>query len=144
MDLFSAVHSYFCIGIFKIYFCLCLSFWRRLIVGVDVKSNPGPSSDKRVPVYYSNIRGLNGNLDELAVSGSKYDVLVCPESKVSDRRHLSEPVFLALVVPNRGCRTPLLVPRVWLFMIRKDSAPSDRASWSFPATNPACFTFGVG
>ena len=45
---------------------------------------------RRVQVLYSNIRGLHANLDELDVAGSDYDVLVCTESKVSDRRHLSE------------------------------------------------------
>ena len=49
-------------------------------------------------VLYSNIRGLHANLNELAVSGSGYDVLVCAESKVSNRRHLSE-----LCIPSFGC-----------------------------------------
>ena len=70
-----------------------------LIVCGDIESNPG--SDGRVRVLYSNIRGLHANLDELAVAGSGYDVLVCTESKVSDRRHLSE-----LRIPGFGC--PLL------------------------------------
>ena len=55
-------------------------------------------SDRRVLVLYSNISGLHANLDELAVAGSDYDVLVCAESKVSDRRHLSE-----LRIPYFGC-----------------------------------------
>ena len=54
-------------------------------------------SDKRVRVLFSNIRGLRVNLDELAVAGSDYDVLDCAESKVSDRRRLSE-----LYVPGFG------------------------------------------
>ena len=37
----------------------------------------------------SNIRGLHANLVDLAVAGSDY-ILVCAESKVADRRHLSE------------------------------------------------------
>ena len=41
----------------------------------DVESNPGPSSDKRVRVLYSHIRGIHANLDELATAGSDYDVL---------------------------------------------------------------------
>ena len=40
--------------------------------------------------FGSTICGLHANLDELAVAGSDYDVLSCVESKVSDRRHLSE------------------------------------------------------
>ena len=47
---------------------------------------------------YSNIRGLRANLDTLAVAGSGYAVLVCAESKVSDRHHLSEPC-----IPGFGC-----------------------------------------
>ena len=79
------------------------------------------------------------NWGELAVAGSDYDVLVCAKSKVSDRRHLSE-----LRIPGFGCRTPLLVPRVWLFMLGKDSASSGTASWSVLAMNPVCFVFSVG
>ena len=78
MDLFSAVYSSFCKGIFKIYFFFYLSYWLRLLLIVygDVESNPGPGFDRRVRVLYSNIRGLHANLDELAVPGSDYDVLV--------------------------------------------------------------------
>ena len=77
-----------------------------LIVCGDVELNSGPGSDKKVWVLYSNIRGLHANLDELAVTGPDYDVLVSAESKVSDRCHLSELCINALVAPNRGCRTP--------------------------------------
>ena len=38
------------------------------------------------------------NLDELAVAGSVYYVLVCAESKVSDRSHPTE-----LCIPGFGC-----------------------------------------
>ena len=97
MDLFSAVNSFF-ISIFKI-LLFYLSYLLRLLLIVcgDVKSNPGPGSDKRVRVLYPNIRGIHANLDELALAGSKY-VFVCAESKVSDRRHLSE-----LRIPGFGC-----------------------------------------
>ena len=89
------------------------------------------------------MRGLHVNLGELALAGSDYDVLRCAESKVSDSCHLSELCILALVAPNRGCGTPLLVPRICLFMLGKDSAPSSRASWSVVAMNPVCFVFAV-
>ena len=69
-----------------------------LIVCGDVESNPGPCSGKWVLVICYNIRGLHANLDELAVAGSDYDVLVCAESLVSDRHHLSE-----LCIPGFGC-----------------------------------------
>ena len=74
----------------KINFFFYLCYWSRLqlIVCGDIVSNPGPGSDRRVRVLYYNIRRLHANLDELAVAGSDYDVLVCAKSKVSDRRHL--------------------------------------------------------
>ena len=56
----------------------------------DAESFPGPDSDRRVRFLYSNICGLHANLDELTVAESDNDVVICAESKVSDRRHLSE------------------------------------------------------
>ena len=70
-----------------------------LFVCGDIESNPGSGYDRRVRVLFSNIRGLHANLDELAVAGSGYDVLVCAEDKVSDRHHLSELVLVGL---NKG------------------------------------------
>ena len=61
-----------------------------------VKSSPG--SDMRVRILYSNIPCLHANLDELAEAGSDYDVLLCAESKISDRCHLSE-----LSIHGFGC-----------------------------------------
>ena len=69
-----------------------------LIVCGDIELNPGISSDIRVRVLYSNVRGLHAKLDELAVAGSDYDVLVCAETNISHRRHLSE-----LRIPGFGC-----------------------------------------
>ena len=73
-------------------FFFYFSYWLLLLLIVrgDKKPNPGPGSDRRVRILYYDFRGLHANLDELAVAGSDYDVLVCAESKVSDRRHLSE------------------------------------------------------
>ena len=67
----------------KINFFFYLSYWLRLLLIVcgDIESNPGPGSDRRVRVLYSNIRGLYANLDDLAVAGSDCDVLVCAELK---------------------------------------------------------------
>ena len=70
----------------------------------DVESNPGPGSDKRGCVLYSNIRGLHANLDELAVAGLDFDVLVCAESKVLDRNHLSEIRILGFGRPQQRLR----------------------------------------
>ena len=103
------------------------------------KSYPGPGSDKRVRALYSNIHGLYDNLDELAVAGSDYDVLVCADSKVSDQRHLSESI-----IPGVGCPQEAVELHTWsLFMLGKDSAPSDRASWSVLAMSLVCFVSTV-
>ena len=115
----------------KINFLSYLSYWLRLVLVVcgDIESNPGPGSDRRVRVLYSNIRCLHANLDDLAVAGPDY-VLVCAESKVFYRRHLSE-----LGIPGVGCPQQRLrcgclhlVPRVWIFVLWKDHASSGKAS----------------
>ena len=98
MDLFSAVYSSFCMGNIKINFFYYLSCWLRLLLIVC-----GPGSDKRVQILYSNIRGLHANLDELTAAASDYDVLVCAESKVSDRCHLLELRIPGVGSPNSGC-----------------------------------------
>ena len=59
---------------FFFYHSYCLRF--LLFVCGDVESNSGPRFDNKVRVLYSNIRGLEANLDELAVAGSGYDALV--------------------------------------------------------------------
>ena len=73
---------FFCMDFQKINF-FHLSCWLLLLLIVygDIESNPSPGSDRN-----SNICGLHANLDSLAVAGSDY-VLVCTESKVSERRH---------------------------------------------------------
>ena len=46
-----------------------------------------------------------GNLSDLTVASSKYDVLLCSDTLVSDMRHVSEvlvPVFGRLVLLCRG------------------------------------------
>ena len=70
----------------------------------DIESNLGPGSDRRVRVLDSNIRGLHANLDEYAVAGSDYGVLVCAESKVSDRRHHSELRIPGFYCPQQRLR----------------------------------------
>ena len=87
-------------GIVKMDFFFYLSYWFRLLLIFcgDIETNLCPGSDKRVQVLYSNICGLHANLDESAVAGSDYDVLVCAESKIFDRRYISE-----LRIPGFGC-----------------------------------------
>ena len=74
------------------YACLKLQF-------LDVETSPGPR--RPVPgvcrILCSNVRGLSRNLNNLTVASSQYDLLLCSETLVSDRRHLSE-----LLVPGFG------------------------------------------
>ena len=70
----------------------------------DVETSPGPRL--LVPticrLLCSNMRGLAGNLSDLTVASSQYDILLSLETLVSDMRHVSE-----LLVPGFGC--PLLL-----------------------------------
>ena len=45
----------------------------------------------------SNVRGLAGNLSDLTMASSRYDILMCSETLVSDMDHVSE-----LLVPGFG------------------------------------------
>ena len=73
---------------------------------LDVETNPGPR--RPVPavcrILCSNVRGLAGNLSDLTVASSQYDILLCSETLVSDLRHVSE-----LLVPSFG--RPVLLCR---------------------------------
>ena len=81
------------------YACLRLQF-------PDVETNPGPR--RPVPtvcrLLCSNVWGLAGNLSDLTVASSQYDILLCSETLVSDMRHVSE-----LLVPGLG--RPVLLCR---------------------------------
>ena len=48
-------------------------------------------------VVCSNVRGLAGNLSDLTVASSQYDILLCSETLVSDMRQVSE-----VLVPGFG------------------------------------------
>ena len=75
------------------YICLRLQL-------LDVETNPGPW--RPVPAVYrilcSNVRVLAGNLSDLNVASSQYDILLCSETLVSDMCHVSE-----VLVPSFGC-----------------------------------------
>ena len=75
-----------------IYACLELLF-------PDVETNPDPRSPVpgacRIPC--SNVRGFFKNLSDVTVASSQYDLLLCYETLVSDRRHISE-----FLVPRFG------------------------------------------
>ena len=74
------------------YACLRLRF-------LDTETNPGPR--RHVPtvcrLLCSNVCGLAGNLSDLTVTSSRYDILLCSETLVSDMRHVSK-----LLVPGFG------------------------------------------
>ena len=84
------------------YGCLRLQF-------LDMETNPGPR--RPVPdvcrILCSNVRGLAGNLSELAVASSQYDILLCSETLVSDIRHVSK----VLLVPGFSRRNQVLLCR---------------------------------
>ena len=72
---------------------------------MNVETNPGqrrpvPSVNR---ILCSNVRGLSGNLSDVTVASSQFDILLCSETLVSDTRHVSE-----LLVPRIGRR--LVVP----------------------------------
>ena len=86
--------------LFRIFYaCLRLRF-------LDVEPNPGPR--RPVPdvcrILCSNGRGLAGNLCNLPVASSQYDILFCTETLVSDMCHVSE-----ILVPGFG--RPVLLCR---------------------------------
>ena len=81
------------------YGCLRLRF-------LDAKTNPGPH--RPVPdvcrILCSNMRGLAGNLRDLTVASSQYDILLCSETLVSDMLHVSEVLVSAFCRPVLLCR----------------------------------------
>ena len=66
----------------------------------DVEVNPGPRvvAPRCGTVMFSNINGLHGNLRELAVAASRFDIVACAETKL----HL--PGFSAPILLFRGSR----------------------------------------
>ena len=70
----------------------------------DVDVNPGP---RAVPqccrVMLTNINVLHGNRDELAIAATKFGVVACADTKVSDRTHVSN-----LLLPGFKTQTLLL------------------------------------
>ena len=59
---------------------------------LDVETNPGPR--RPVPdvcrILCSNVQGLAGNLSDLTVASSQYDMQLCSETLVSDMRDVLE------------------------------------------------------
>ena len=88
------------------YACLRLRF-------LDVETNPGPQ--RLVPtvcrLLFSTVRGLAGNLSYLTVASSRYDILLCSETLVSDMRHVSELLVPGFCRPVLLCRSRMLRAR---------------------------------
>ena len=75
-------------------FYACLELWFR-----DLETNPGPwhPVPEACRILCSNEQGLSKNLSDETVASSQYDLLLCSETLVSDRRYISE-----LLVPGFG------------------------------------------
>ena len=81
-----------------VYGCLRLQF-------SDVEENPGPSTVPRdkCEIMFSNINGIHGNPEDLAVAASGLDFVVFSETKVYGCRHVTE-----LLIPGFSFPTILL------------------------------------
>ena len=104
------------------YDCLRLRF-------LDVETNPGP----RRPVagvcriLCSNVRDLAGNLSDLTVASSQYDILLCSETLVSDMRHASEVLVPGFCRPVLLCRGKMPQAR-WMAAYVRDGYGAFRRS----------------
>ena len=81
-----------------------LIFYARLRF-LDVETNP--ALRRPVPavcrILCSNVRGLAGNLSDLTVASSQYDILLCNDTLVSDMRHVSESLVPGFGRPVLSC-----------------------------------------
>ena len=75
------------------YACLRLRF-------LDVETNPGPRRPVRdvCRIVCSNVRGLTGNLSDLTVASSRYDILLCSGLRYASRVELLDPGLLLLLL----------------------------------------------
>ena len=121
-----------CKSVLFFYGCLKLRF-------PDVEVNPGPRVEHQCcRVMFTNINGLHGHRDELAIAATKFDVAACTETKVTGRRHLSEQIFPGFKAPTlllRGARPnelgiALFYALVFLFRGGKGSSVLVVSSWS--------------
>ena len=87
------------------YGCLRLRF-------LDVETKPGQlrPAPAVCRILCSNVRGLAGNLSDLTVASSQYDILLCSETLVSDMRHVSEVLVPGFCRPGGGCTKLFVAP----------------------------------
>ena len=57
---------------------------------VEVNPDPQAGVPARCRIMFANINGLHGNLDELAVVASHFDIFFCCEAKATRLRHAAE------------------------------------------------------
>ena len=83
-------------------FCYCFYSLRFLLLLCgDVEINRGPQSKCRL--LFHNFRGLKCNLNDLQIAFRDYDIILCSETMVSYRRHISE-----ILIPDFNKPTLLL------------------------------------
>ena len=97
-----------------LFFYGCLKLWFH-----DVEVNPGPRAEPQCcKDMFSNINGLHGNRDELAIAATIFDVVACAETKVTGRRRVSKLLLPGFRVPTlmlRGDR-PKVLGKALLFV----------------------------
>ena len=81
--------------------------WCTIITNVEVTFVALSCSNT---LLCSNVRGLAGNLSDLTVASSQYDMLLCSETLVSDMRHVSKVLVRGFCRPVLLCRGKM--PRV--------------------------------
>ena len=98
---------------FKVFFYLIFNPFLRLRF-LDVETyperRPVPSLWK---IFWSNVRGLAGNLSDLTVVSSQYDILLCSETLVSDLSHATELLVPGFGHPVLSYRAKCLGPEGW-------------------------------
>ena len=75
-------------GCAYIYIALCGLSWIIIPRCGDIHENPGPK--REFGILYTNVRGLSANINDLRATSTKYDLILCSETIVSDFRHNSE------------------------------------------------------
>ena len=99
----------------KFYSCLRLRF-------LDFETNPVPRRPvvASCRILCSNVLGLSGNLSDLTVASSQYDILLCSETLVSDLCHIQSCWFLGSVALPYCAGASCLVPVRWRHMYEMD------------------------
>ena len=81
------------------YTCLRLRF-----LYVETNSGTRRPVNAVCKMLCSNVRGLTGNLCDLIMASSQYDILLCSETLVSDMRHMLEKLVPRFGRPALLCR----------------------------------------